>query len=199
MSAMYLQNKYTRWYYKIISKAKSRSLLNTYSEKHHIIPRSLGGEDVIDNIVQLTAKEHFICHLLLTKMTAGLARRSMAYAVWKMTHIDGRDRYVPSSRTYEYLRKNLSQSYKGIKKKSIWWKDKKHTDKTKEKQSEIKKGSKNPMWGRNHDIDSIKRIRESQIGISKPKFFCQHCMKEIGGKANLLRWHGDNCKVLKNR
>ena len=41
---------------------------DTYTEKHHIIPRSLGGSNDIDNLVRLTAKQHFICHKLLTKM-----------------------------------------------------------------------------------------------------------------------------------
>ena len=41
---MYLQNKYTTWYYKIINKAKNRTIAG-YTEKHHIIPRSLGGKN----------------------------------------------------------------------------------------------------------------------------------------------------------
>lgn len=197
---MYLQNKYTLWYNNIIERAKTRKLPSgIYLEKHHVIPRSLGGTDVINNIVKLTAKEHFVCHLLLTKMTTGLARRSMAYAAWRMTHIDGRKRYVPSSKIYEFMRKNLSESYKGVKKTSTWWKDKKHSIKSRQKQSEVKSGSNNPMWGRNHKVDSIRRIKEKQMGVSKPKFICPNCLKEVGGKSNFLRWHGDNCSTLKKR
>ena len=36
----------------------------SYTESHHIIPRSLGGEET----VSLSAREHFICHWLLLKM-----------------------------------------------------------------------------------------------------------------------------------
>ena len=39
-----------------------------YVENHHIIPRSEGGPDNNDNIVALTAREHYICHLLLAKI-----------------------------------------------------------------------------------------------------------------------------------
>ena len=39
-----------------------------YTEKHHILPRSLGGSDDKSNIVELSAREHYICHLLLTKI-----------------------------------------------------------------------------------------------------------------------------------
>ena len=36
----------------------------TYYEKHHINPKWLGGNDTKDNLILLTAKEHFIAHLL---------------------------------------------------------------------------------------------------------------------------------------
>ena len=56
----------------IIDRAKSRTLLaNEYYEKHHIIPKSLGGTNEKENLVSLTAREHFICHLLLLKITEG--------------------------------------------------------------------------------------------------------------------------------
>ena len=82
---MYLQNKYTNWYNNIIFQVQSRNLKNRqqaklvlgYCERHHIIPKSLSGSDKSENLVYLTAHEHFICHLLLTKMTIGPANRSM--------------------------------------------------------------------------------------------------------------------------
>lgn len=42
--------------------------LNGYTERHHILPRSLGGNDDKSNLVDLSAREHYICHLLLTKI-----------------------------------------------------------------------------------------------------------------------------------
>lgn len=66
---MYLQNKYTKWYYGIIESAKSRQLVG-YRERHHIIPKSLGGSNDQNNLVSLTAREHFVCHLLLPKMVS---------------------------------------------------------------------------------------------------------------------------------
>ena len=48
---MYLQNKYTRWYYNIIQRAQSRTLpADVYIEKHHIIPKSFGGKDTNKSI-----------------------------------------------------------------------------------------------------------------------------------------------------
>ena len=57
---LFTANKYTRWYYDIIDRAKTRILsANNYYEKHHIIPKSLGGSNSADNLVNLSAREHF--------------------------------------------------------------------------------------------------------------------------------------------
>ena len=62
---MFLDNKYYKWYKELTSK-QDRSL-ECYTEKHHIIPKSMGGLDTKENLVVLTAREHYIAHLLLTK------------------------------------------------------------------------------------------------------------------------------------
>lgn len=62
---------YKRIYDEIVDNAKIRGLnkkkLNYYTECHHIIPKCLGGTNDKDNLVLLTAKEHFVCHHLLFK------------------------------------------------------------------------------------------------------------------------------------
>jgi hypothetical protein len=80
---MYLHNKYTRWYFGIINNAQNRTIIG-YSEKHHIIPKSLGGCNKRNNLVSLTAREHFICHWLLTKMTTGKDKNKMCMALIMM-------------------------------------------------------------------------------------------------------------------
>lgn len=103
---MYLDNKYTKWYYSIINKAKNRITVG-YTETHHIIPSSLGGSNNKENLVILTAKEHFVCHLLLTRMTTGNARYKMNFALHMITNAKniGEGRYVPNSRIYDLTRK----------------------------------------------------------------------------------------------
>lgn len=62
---------YHKIYQNIIDKAISLNRSkkeSTYYENHHIIPRCIGGNDDKDNLVLLTAKEHFISHLLLVKI-----------------------------------------------------------------------------------------------------------------------------------
>lgn len=58
---------YKKHYDKLIRRAKNR-IIDGYVEKHHVIPKCLGGIDERSNIVILTAEEHFVAHLLLMKM-----------------------------------------------------------------------------------------------------------------------------------
>jgi len=193
---MYLQNKYTRWYYSIIQRAQSRILpQDIYTEKHHIVPRSLGGNNSKDNLVRLTAREHFVCHLLLTKMTTGKELRSMSYAAWQMTFVNGRPRHNTCSRTYEYLRKLLSETYTGVPKTYTWWSGKKHNKKSLLKQSEVKQGSKNPNFGVIQKPKWNQKKSEAQIGKPKPIYTCIYCGKSVGGMSNLIRWHNQNCPL----
>ena len=117
---MYLQNKYTHWYYQIISRAQSREI-SGYVEKHHIIPRSLGGNNSKENLVALTAREHFICHLLLTRMTTGQSRNKMISAVFYLTGRGKAERnnIIKNSHLYGKLKKehasNVSKQKKGCK------------------------------------------------------------------------------------
>lgn len=100
---MFTDNKYTRWYYRIIDRAIARQSVG-YSERHHIIPKSLGGSDKKDNLIRLTAREHFVCHMLLVKMTTGEAKKKMSRAFWLMAKGTGK-RYRPCSKLYEVARK----------------------------------------------------------------------------------------------
>lgn len=76
---IFIDNKYTKTYYKIIERSKNRTVQG-YTEKHHIIPKALGGTNLPTNLVILTAREHYICHVLLVKMTTGLNKKKMIYA-----------------------------------------------------------------------------------------------------------------------
>jgi hypothetical protein len=111
MSAMYLTNKYTNWYYCIINNASNRKLTE-YTESHHIIPKSLNGTDDKNNLVDLTAREHFVCHWLLTKMTKDAAKIKMLLALQCMKRKGRKQkRYSTAitSRVYEKLKTELGK------------------------------------------------------------------------------------------
>ena len=112
----FLDNKYTRWYYKIVNYRK-QNLCEGYVERHHITPKCMGGNNKKDNLVDLTAREHFICHLLLTKMVEknNSVRYKLLNALSMMlcsSSSHNNNRYIPSSRIYQYFREEWSKVFK---------------------------------------------------------------------------------------
>lgn len=167
-----LQNKYYNWYNNIILKAKVRNwtkkIAPDYVERHHIIPKCLGGTDDKDNIVYLTAKEHIICHLLLTKCYEGEAKKKMCFAF----HIMSVKKH--NSKYYEIGRKLHSESVSGNNHpmfgKTGAFKGKKHTPDQLTKMSYNNKGSKNPRAKINED-DIIYIRQQLDLGV-KNKTLC---------------------------
>ena len=116
MSAMiFIDNKYTRVYYSIIERARNRTL-EIYTERHHIIPKSLGGDNSKSNLVALTPREHFICHRLLPKMLTGKSKSKMIYALYCLTYVRNKgqkDRHIPNSRLYKTIKEGWHKAMKG--------------------------------------------------------------------------------------
>jgi len=104
---LFINNKYTKWYYQIIEAAIAHPSTG-YTEKHHIIPKSLGGSDDPENILPLSARQHFVCHTLLVKMTTKTSHQhKMIRALWAMTTLEytGRqDRHKNNSKSYNRAR-----------------------------------------------------------------------------------------------
>jgi hypothetical protein len=103
----FIPNKYTSMYWNLIERARGR-VLTDYMEEHHVIPTSLGGSDLAENKVRLTAREHYVCHRLLTKMTSGVDKQKMTQAAWTMARTR-RKKVKINSRTYEQLRIECSR------------------------------------------------------------------------------------------
>lgn len=104
---MFLNNKYATTYNNIIANAQQRTI-DGYTEKHHIIPKSMGGTDSTSNIVKLTSREHYICHALLVKMVESKQHMYKMMSAFNMMHMDAYgNRYT--SKLYEY---NKHQYYK---------------------------------------------------------------------------------------
>lgn len=103
---------YQEIYNKII-KNRLENPLETYTEKHHIIPKSLGGEDKKSNLVKLSAREHYICHLLLTKIyNTGIEHNKMIYAFLMMCNAKSKTHkrvFKCNSRLYERRKLEYSQ------------------------------------------------------------------------------------------
>ena len=101
---------YSSIYDKLIERAKGRALSeNEYYEKHHIIPRCMDGKDEDDNLVNLTAREHYIAHLLLCKIYPNNLKLITAAL---MMCVDNTYRERRSNnRLYEWIRKGFSENH----------------------------------------------------------------------------------------
>jgi hypothetical protein len=136
---IFIDNKYTRWYHAIVAARLASPLAKgSYSESHHIMPRSLGGSDDPGNLVPLTAREHFICHWLLTKMTAGDSRVKMLRAFWGMRANKSGKRYT-NARAYDALKTEYAKMM-----------------------SEMMMGENNPNWG-NTWTDEQKQAQADKV------------------------------------
>ena len=91
------------------------------TERHHIVPRSMGGTDEIDNIIEVSPRVHYLLHLLLYKMTSGNDKKKMWYAVWNMSN-QGK---IKTGSMYQFIREDCSKKQKEIQPKIPWNKGKK--------------------------------------------------------------------------
>lgn len=172
---------YKLHYDKLISRGQNR-LLEGYSEKHHIVPRCIGGSDEPKNLVYLTAEEHYVAHQLLVKIYPDHPK--LIFAAHRMTSDPHGHR--SKNRLYGWLRKQHSVA---ISKVMMGVKRGPHTEKTKRKMSKLKKqfyidnpdkttkGYKLPplsdehkkkislaLKGRKHSAEHIRRNSEAHKG-----------------------------------
>lgn len=140
-----LTNKYSKLYFNIIFNAIQR-ITEGYTELHHIIPQSMGGSNDKENLVSLTAREHFICHWLLIKMTEGEDRSKMLYALNGMKAENKyQERYHTkiTARVYEKYRvEHAANHSKRMKGRPAWNKGKKLEGEELEKHLERTKNRK---------------------------------------------------------
>ena len=97
---------YKTIYDRLIANAFARPKLTGYTEKHHVLPRSLGGTDDTHNIAILTAKEHFVAHILLWKI---YRNGQMAKAVYMMSKKSKYSHKKITGRIYKILKEEFSQ------------------------------------------------------------------------------------------
>lgn len=107
---------YEKIYNKLILTAKNRiNSSSMYLEEHHIIPKSLGGQDNRNNLVSLTAREHYIAHMLLLKVAEQhndiQEYKKMLYAFncMKWGRVNGKRSFKFNSRLYQQLKEKYSE------------------------------------------------------------------------------------------
>lgn len=129
-------------YQKIHDNIIKRSLIRTlycYTEKHHIIPKCMGGGNDPSNIAILTPEEHFVVHQLLVKIYPDNAK--LVFAVRMMLL-------------------SPNQENKRINNKEYGWLKKKHSEAC----SSSRKGENNAFYGKKHSAESRRKNSESKLG-----------------------------------
>ena len=209
---------YQALYDRLILAAKLRNTPkggDVVVESHHIIPRHCGGSNLKENKVNLTLREHYICHILLEKIYRGTPYHAgMCRAVVAMNERGG-----VSSTLYENIREshilNLrNQKISAEQKQTISQANKGNKSRTGHKNSpehieiirQSRTGSKHSVETKIH-LSKVRKGRQAinkgktgnlspLFGIDKPKISCPYCNK-IGGVPAMHRHHFDNCGLKK--
>lgn len=173
-----------------------------YFEGHHIIPKCKGGTGNSnrpknnENIVLLTAREHFLSHWLLWRIYGD---RQMALAFHKMMSITKKTNRIKSSRGYQEAREafritNKENQYgKGVKKII--------SEEQKKNHSKIMKGryigKDNPFFNKKHSEETKQKIRDGRKNINKEKIW-NYSGKKVVLKENVIVGYFDTSQDVAN-
>lgn len=91
---------YAAHYERLIARARGR-ILTGYVERHHVLPKCMGGGDEASNLVALTAEEHFVAHQLLAKIHPENVKLLFALRVMSDS------KKYPTNKRYGWIRKRL--------------------------------------------------------------------------------------------
>lgn len=212
---IFINNKYTKVYYSIINSAKIKSYTG-YTENHHIVPKSLGGTNDKNNLVRLSAREHFICHKLLMKMVTGNARYKMIEAFSYFSN-NSKRKLIFNSRQIEEIRSANAEASSKRNKGNEFYKFRNPANENLKKLRA--KNAANSKWINNgveekftpeyeylvkYENFSYGRLPEIKNKLAGPrgplkvkriinKIECIHC-GIMSDPRNFHRWHGENCK-----
>lgn len=192
---------YLKNYCCLIRKAENRTIPEGYIEKHHIFPKSIFGKN--KRVVALTAREHYIAHLLLwkgfNKRYGSSDRRAikMFYALWCMINGNGKNPRSTNSKIYSEMRtliqknQNVDEEWRKKVKNGVI-KSYENEDYRKRKAEINKNLPNNPKW-----VESMERV----ISLSEKRYiiyFDDGRMCEIKGMAKWCRNNGYNPSSVKN-
>lgn len=160
MKNLFHKNKYTKWYMLLTDYRKEFPCQNNYTEKHHIIPKSIGGSNKKDNIAVLSVREHIFCHKLLSKIVIDSKHKSkMLYALMRMYYGNKEQVKLSSkftARLVEQIKENCAKQV------SLRMTGRKVLQSTRDKLSKAHKG-------KTLSKETKEKISKRRIGVSTPK------------------------------
>jgi len=158
---------YKNIYNNLVQKAQNREL-SGYGEKHHIVPKCMGGNNTKSNIVYLSAKEHFMAHKLLVRIYPNI--KGVWYALIAMGRLSQfKSRIFENERQKAYaMRKGFKYSEESKKKMSLAKKGKvSNSPETQFKAGFAswnagKFGEQHHLYGSKRSLEQRKRMGEAQ-------------------------------------
>jgi hypothetical protein len=127
-----------------------------YHERHHIIPKCMGGTNDEDNLIDLFAKEHFIAHRLLALENSDNSSLVYAWACMAFASNDKEQRYELSPEEYEEARMSFSEAISGENNHMFGRTGEQHPAFGRHIEKE-----KHPWYGRHHTEESKEKMRDS--------------------------------------
>jgi hypothetical protein len=172
------ENKYLNWYLSLISKEYD----GKYTEKHHILPKSLFPDYIKSpwNLVRLDYRAHFIAHLLLPRIVKDIEHERKM--LWAVNRFRVKGKYF-NSRLYEYVRRRISElgvSAEQVEKVASKIRGRKLTDEHKRKISEKIKSLDIPHPPMSEE--SKQKMRESK----KKSYVLKYWMNKDGKQIKVL-------------
>ena len=160
---LFIDNKYTKTYYRIIQRAKARPVPFGYTENHHIIPKCkpFCGPNTKENLVSLTFKEHWTCHHLLLKMVSGIGLSKMYFAFVRMGYNGNHTQRIINAKMFERI-KNTNRILNCGKNSAFFGiKLGPRSEETKNKMSEVHKGKKHSDETKEQMQDQILQLKKT--------------------------------------
>lgn len=126
-----------------MDRARAREIAG-YRERHHVLPRCMGGGDSKENLVALTPEEHYVAHQLLVKLHPD--KHQLAFAALRMA------RGATGNKAFGWLRRRVSQARLGKPlsaehraKVGAAGRGRKHSEESKAKMRAVKIGKRKHM------------------------------------------------------
>lgn len=107
---------YQEYINRVLDTRENKKSKTDYQEKHHIIPKSLGGSNNRENLVWLYAQEHYYAHKLLAKENP--SNQGLQLAWWNMCQCNkkGKRAYNVSADEYAEAREKAAKANSEIRK-----------------------------------------------------------------------------------
>ena len=161
---------------------------NEYHERHHIVPRCIGGNNDEENLIDLFAREHFVAHKLLAQENPDNKQLIHAWALMsRLNNHNGKytvtpEEYEEAKKAYislikgkplsEEQRRKIGKANKGrivpesarqavsqANANRVW------SQESKQKMSNSMSGEKHPLFGKQHTAETKAKISQSQKGL----------------------------------